>query len=42
MDVSGLDITRLTTDPVGDSAPASSPDGTRIAFHARGDGNFEI
>ena len=42
MDPGGGHLTRLTSQPGEDGAPAWSPDRSRIAFHSERDGNFEI
>jgi Tol biopolymer transport system component len=42
IDVTPGTITQLTTDPVAAYAPTWSPDGTKIAFESRRDGNYEI
>lgn len=42
MDVDGGGRDTLTDSPATDSAPAVSPDGTRIAFESDRDGNYEI
>ena len=42
MDLDGGGRRRLTSHPTIDSAPAVSPDGTRIAFESERDGNFDI
>jgi TolB protein len=42
MSADGSDVTRLTSNPAADSAPAFSPDGQRIAFTSTRDGNPEI
>lgn len=42
MNVDGSGRTRLTEHDANDSAPAVSPDGTRIAFESERDGNYEI
>ena len=42
MDLDGGGRRQLTDDEAIDSAPAVSPDGTRIAFESNRDGNFEI
>jgi Tol biopolymer transport system component len=42
MNADGSDQTRLTTDPALDRFPMFSPDGSRIAFTSRRDGNTEI
>lgn len=40
--IDGRNRRQLTRHPAVDSAPAVSPDGTRIAFESDRDGNFEI
>jgi len=42
MNANGAAQTRLTTDPAGDFDPVWNADGTKIAFVAARDGNFEI
>ncbi|NIR36917.1 MAG: hypothetical protein GWN79_09475, partial [Actinobacteria bacterium] len=42
MNADGTGVVRLTTDPSGDFDPDWSPDGSRIAFWSRRDGNPEI
>lgn len=42
MNLDGSGRRQLTDDPANDSAPAVSPDGTRIAFESDRDGNYEI
>jgi TolB protein len=42
MNADGTDQTRLTDDPAQDSEPSWSPDGNKITFHSRRDGNLEI
>jgi Tol biopolymer transport system component len=42
MDADGSDQVRLTTDSADDLNPTWSPDGRKIAFDSRRDGNAEI
>lgn len=42
MNADGTGQTRLTNSPGGDTSPAWSPDGSRIAFDSDRTGNFDI
>jgi TolB protein len=42
MNADGTDQTNLTNNPAADSAPAFSPDGTKIAFESDRGGNFDV
>jgi TolB protein len=42
MEASGANPLRLTTHSAEDQEPAWSPDGNKIAFSSKRDGNFEI
>jgi Tol biopolymer transport system component len=42
MNADGSGVQRVTDHPADDTAPAWSPDGTRLAFQTNRDGNSEI